>query len=353
MLDFAKINIYKEGMKLFKEEPLNDEITKEFLLLMHYTQYKNKKRRHTDPNRIVEGYFAKLFNNIFNSNFKVCDLITFEDGTNTDQPAIDLIEDRKKIAIQVTSDNSIDKIKHTINQFNKEGLDKKYNDLYVLIINTKKKYRNIKSIKKDCKTKGYNLHIVDIYDLIDIFILAEDVIKQKVHKFNEKYLSLSLKEIIQDDFDNEYSIWEYAGAFIEHLEDASEGYIIDSKLEEYLENLKNFVIKLSKIPITTRKLLFKIINNNISYDVCEGVVFDSIKVQKKSGLDIDDFRNEVIILQNEGFKIWDLEEYNRYRISYDITEDCYDILSELLTFCNDYEVSLKKLIVDLEFDLLD
>lgn len=194
---------------------------------------------------------------------------------------------------------------------------------------------------------------MDIYDLIDKFILEEDDIKQKIHKFNEKYLNLSLKEIIQDDFENEYSIWKTAKSFAEHLDDTSDGHIVDIELEEYLKNLEDFVIKLSKIPTTTRKLLFKIVNNNISYDVCEGVVFDNFKVQKKSGLHIDDFRNEIIILANEGFKLRDLEENNQYGISYDITSNHYDILSELLTFCNDYEISLKKLIIDLEFDLLD
>ncbi len=113
------------------------------------------------------------------------------------------------------------------------------------------------------------------------------------------------------------------------------------------------MIKLSEIPTSTRKLLYKIVINNISYDVCDGVIFDSRKVQKKSGLDKDKFSNEVMILQNEGFKFGDLEINNQFRISYDITSDKYDVLSEFLTFCKDYDVNLKKLIVNREFHLLD
>jgi len=349
----TKINEDWWGMEMFNEEDLNEDITISFSLLKVYIEYKNKKRRHTDANRIVEGYLAKLFNKCLNTNFVVCDLLLSEDGTYLNQPAVDLIEDRKKIAIQVTSDNTITKIKHTINQFNKEELFKKYNDLYVLIINYKKKYREIKKLKADCKRNGYTLHVFDVYDLIDFFILADSDIKIKVYEFNKKYLKASLSEIIIEDSDNDYTLWDKAETFAEHLKDSSDDYIVNSVLEDYLKELEYFVIKLSGIPHSTRKVLFKIIKNNISYEVDSGVVFDGIKVQKKSGLTFNDFRNEIIILTNEGFDIYDYEDANRYRISYDITSHRYDILSELLTFCDDYQISLKKLIIDLEFDLLN
>ena len=55
-------------------------------------------------------------------------------------PAIDLIDQKNRIAVQVTSDNSSTKIKHTIEEFNKSQAYHLYDRLVVLILTQKKKY---------------------------------------------------------------------------------------------------------------------------------------------------------------------------------------------------------------------
>lgn len=55
-------------------------------------------------------------------------------------PAIDLIDHKNRIAVQVTSDNSSTKIKHTIEEFNKSQAYHLYDRLVVLILTQKKKY---------------------------------------------------------------------------------------------------------------------------------------------------------------------------------------------------------------------
>lgn len=339
---------------MFKEEELNEKITIDFLLLMTYVKYKNKHRKHTDPNRIIEKYLANLFNKTCETNYIVGDLIPSEDGTFFNQPAVDLLDTKNKIAIQVTSSNDWSKITYTTNQFEKEKLYETFDDLIVLIVNEKKKYRGTKKLKKSCRQKGYNLHIKDFSDLIDVFIDSEDSIKNSVCEFNRKYLNSTLTAYIQDfEDESEYSVWDTAQQFREHLSDSSDGYLTGNKLESYLEELLAFTIKLSQIPISTRKILYIILKYNIEYSVDSGVIFDGIKILKKSALTNTDFKNELIILMNEGFRIDDLEDNNKYRLSYDITTDKYDLFSELIDFCENYDIPLKKLLVNLEFNLLD
>ena len=54
-------------------------------------------------------------------------------------PAIDLVDPKNRIAVQVTSDNSSTKIKHTIEEFNKNKAYQSYDRLIVLILTQKKK----------------------------------------------------------------------------------------------------------------------------------------------------------------------------------------------------------------------
>ena len=87
-----------------------------------------------DINIIAEDFFPGLLNLIYGYELKNAN------NLEKNAPAIDLIDQKNRIAVQVTSDNSSTKIKHTIEEFNKSQAYHLYDRLVVLILTQKKKY---------------------------------------------------------------------------------------------------------------------------------------------------------------------------------------------------------------------
>ena len=87
-----------------------------------------------DINIIAEDFFPGLLNLIYGYELKNANHL------EKNAPAIDLIDQKNRIAVQVTSDNSSTKIKHTIEEFNKSQAYHLYDRLVVLILTQKKKY---------------------------------------------------------------------------------------------------------------------------------------------------------------------------------------------------------------------
>ena len=67
-----------------------------------------------DINIIAEDFFPGLLNLIYGYKLKNANHL------EKNAPAIDLVDPENRIAVQVTSDNSSTKIKHTIEEFNKK-----------------------------------------------------------------------------------------------------------------------------------------------------------------------------------------------------------------------------------------
>lgn len=94
--------------------------------------------------------------------------------------AIDLYDGSKRIAVQVTSDKSANKIKNTLDKFFKNDLDKKYDRLLFVVIVNSKSYRadfsqNIKNNFKFDKEK----------DIITIDTLLKEVTKLQPEILNK------------------------------------------------------------------------------------------------------------------------------------------------------------------------
>lgn len=87
-----------------------------------------------DINIIAEDFFPGLLNLIYGYELKNANHL------EKNAPSIDLIDQKNRIAVQVTSDNSSTKIKHTIEEFNKSQAYHLYDRLVVLILTQKKKY---------------------------------------------------------------------------------------------------------------------------------------------------------------------------------------------------------------------
>lgn len=134
-----------------------------------------------DINIVSEDFYSGLLNLAYGYNLKNANI------SNKNAQAIDLFDENQKIAIQVTSDNSSTKIKHTLEEFLNNRLYEKYDNLKVLILTKKKNYTTtfdtegkiVFDVKKD---------IIDVEDIIKhIRGLDTEEIK-KINNYLEKEL---------------------------------------------------------------------------------------------------------------------------------------------------------------------
>jgi hypothetical protein len=83
-------------------------------------------------------------------------------------PSVDLIDDKNKVAFQVTSTAGLEKIKTTLRKFGENNLQSKYETLYVYILTQKDDKYSEKIIKENTpEGLDFNVdtHIIDISDL--------------------------------------------------------------------------------------------------------------------------------------------------------------------------------------------
>jgi|GEM_PF-3966153 len=111
-----------------------------------------------DANSHAEDFFKVLLNKVYDLS-----LINLnKHGKNV--VAIDLADETKGIAYQITSNNSIKKIKDTVEKFSKNRLNKRYNRLRILVIGEFKKRNEL--IKIDDFQFDLFQDVLTISDLI-------------------------------------------------------------------------------------------------------------------------------------------------------------------------------------------
>ena len=98
-------------------------------------------------------------------------------------PAIDLADEDNGIAIQVTCDNTSDKIKHTLKTFFQNNLHAKYNTLQILIVGKNKKKNRTQFEIPDSFNFSKD-HILDSNDLI------KEISKKSIDQLEDIYAFL-------------------------------------------------------------------------------------------------------------------------------------------------------------------
>ena len=90
-----------------KREEYLDTIVEGLSQLSRYIDIKNTQERY-DINHAAETIFAGLINRIYGYN------LVNGDASEANLPAIDLFDTKNRIAVQVTSDTSLKKIKGSV-----------------------------------------------------------------------------------------------------------------------------------------------------------------------------------------------------------------------------------------------
>ena len=136
-----------------------------------------------DINIVAESFYADLLNLIWDYN--LINLNTVKKNA----PGIDLVDGSKRISIQVTSDNSSSKIKHTIKEFLENKSYEQYDRLIVLILTSKKNY----TATFDTQKKFSFDHKRDILDVSDLVAAVQPFPLERLKKIND-FLQLEFNE---------------------------------------------------------------------------------------------------------------------------------------------------------------
>lgn len=134
-----------------------------------------------DINIVAEDFYAGLLN-------LICDYkLTNINNIIKNAQGIDLVDAENRVTIQVTSDNSSGKIKHTIDEFIDNNSHKIYDKLIILILTQKKNYTT------DFDTQG--LFTFDkSQDIWDVEDLIKKIKKMDINKIK------SIKDFLELEF---------------------------------------------------------------------------------------------------------------------------------------------------------
>ena len=134
-----------------------------------------------DINIIAEDFYADLLNLIYGYKLKNVNIL------DKNAPAIDLADEENRVSIQVTSDNTSTKIKHTLSEFIEHEKYKQYDRLIVLILTNKKSYTT------QFETQGkldFNKEkdIIDLSDLTQIIREKNSTTLKQISEFLQREL---------------------------------------------------------------------------------------------------------------------------------------------------------------------
>lgn len=131
-----------------------------------------------DINSICENLYCGLFKELYG----LSNLRNLNEEEKKNYPGVDLADDEKRVAIQVTSDKKLEKVKDTIKKIRTHKLHKKYDRFIIYCLTTKQtKYSQV-SIDKECNGELQFDAANDILDFKDLATKAANAEPLKLKK---------------------------------------------------------------------------------------------------------------------------------------------------------------------------
>ena len=136
----------------------------------------------SSSNVVAETTLAGLLNLVYG-----WDLVN-ANAISQNFPGVDLIDQGRNIAVQVTSTRSVDKVRHTLTEVAK--LDVTFDRLIILIITNQSPTREMKA----CSVNGYS-GSMEIWNIPEVFRVARELDADKLEKITE-YMAKELGPVV-------------------------------------------------------------------------------------------------------------------------------------------------------------
>lgn len=211
-------------------------ISDKLAVLSKAIEFRGKLNLH-DLNIVAEHFVANILN--LKNNWELKNL----NSKNGSFPSIDLGDVKNRIAIQVTSTKTSEKISNTLKLAKKNKLQKDFDSFIVFVLLEKqKRYTKIvipKGISFDWKkdiwdwgdvVKGLNHLSLDVLEEIDSFLQSELKIFVNQSNFSDRSAIAKIRQyfnsgMLKDDFAVEGNMEKFLGTLNKHIELLTTGKI--------------------------------------------------------------------------------------------------------------------------------
>lgn len=136
---------------------------------------------HFDINKICEDLFCGIFKELY----ELENLRNLNADERRNFPGIDLADDEARVAIQVTSDKSLDKVKDGLTKVIKYGLYKQYDRVIFYILTRKQRRYSLQGLDTVCDGKIAFDPNSDILDFTDLATRASNVSPKRLKRVAE------------------------------------------------------------------------------------------------------------------------------------------------------------------------
>ena len=328
-------------------------------ILKNYIELENAGGNY-DINVHCEDFFCEFLNLVFD-----LDLINLNE-IKVNFPAVDLGDKDSRVCYQVTTTSKSTKIKSTLEKFNDKKLYNDYDEINILILGDKLGYTF--EVEYDEFEFEIDENILDFKDLYKIIFSIKN--KSKLEKILEMLeenlidINLTPKGSILDNYEKEvlklgtsYEKFMKIGLKIDickHLEEAEQ-------IKKDIEYVANKLVRLDR---KTREVMKIIIDEREIYDSKKReygeIYFDGVGLSRKSEISI---MEELRLLERKRFLVFSEYSWGRYKSEdekenydklYCMSEDEeWDVLYPIVDYCYKSKIDIDKLILDLDFTILD
>ena len=133
---------------------------------------------HFDINKICEDLFCPIFKELYGFE----NLRNLNEDLGPNYPGIDLADDEARVAIQITSDKTLAKVKDSLKTITKHGLHEKYDRIIFYILTRKQNSYSATAVKGICEGKlTFNVSS-DILDFTDLATRAASARPQRLKR---------------------------------------------------------------------------------------------------------------------------------------------------------------------------
>ncbi|WP_246431737.1 SMEK domain-containing protein [Paenibacillus endophyticus] len=330
-----------------------DDIMKGLSLLQYYIKFSSNKLDIHTTNKQCESFFAGLFNLMYGYNLKTL---------KKNYPAIDLKDKVNKFAVQITSNGLKDKLKYTVNKFEKKAFYKDFDTLLHFIIGEKcftPPIKNPYTFKRGefdvfvadavVNSDKYQIVVQDLYGLILEIDALDDEKLSEVRKYINKNINQVIEAVRQPLYDHvPETVHPYkATAYFYHFK-------FDKKEQQDVKvQLDKLADVLADLEDNTRRYLYFATTCLRSHSSGLGLIVSEPTLRKKLNLTKEQVREEIEILERSGFiSIDTINDDMAFVLNY-YDEDGNEMLQDLIKFCQKQDRSLEDLIIDLDFSQLD
>lgn len=291
----------------------------------------------TDLNKFCEDFMKEILNTCYSINLKNLN------SERSNEPGLDLGDTKAKIAYQITSVNTSQKVNETLKKITTDQLAT-YSGIKILVIGKKQgKYDALDSaLSAKCS--------FEVSDIIDISDLCSKMVSLKFDELFSLYQLFEKElQIVITEFEIPNKLGEYKTSLAGKLEVAPNTICLNANkfLNRYnTHNLKSITKefnRLGKLPRITREFLKILITVGNHDDGNYRIQY--IELKRKLRIPQSEIEEEISILSNHYF-IFEMDEDSEVRSKFS------DALTDIFEFGKE-DNCLQKLLVTLDFTLLD